>query len=400
MTNKNCEILIIGAGITGLTIARELVERGYENILIIEKESRVGIHASGRNSGVLHSGVYYSPGSLKAKYCVEGNRLMRDYCELKNLPIQKTGKVIVATDEEKHKNLFELKSRADKAGANTRIIDEKELKELEPHAFTLQQALYCPDTAVINPVAILNSLEVDLLAIKKMQIDYNTFFTNVSSGNAVNTNKGEIKYKKVINAAGAFAEKIAHSFGLARQYCLIPFKGTYKQLGKKSSHLVNGNIYPVPDLNNPFLGVHFTRCIDGMVYAGPTAIPALSRENYGLTENLGRETLKILFQDGVLALLNESFRNAAINEVKKYFDGYFYEEARLILPELKPGDLERSQKTGIRPQLVHWPDKKLVMDFVVLKKGDSMHLLNSISPGFTTSMAFSKHVVDEMERVS
>lgn len=400
MTNRNCEILIIGAGITGLTIAKELSERGYENILIIEKESRVGMHASGRNSGVLHSGVYYSPGSLKAKFCVDGNRLMSAYCEHKNLPIQKTGKVIVATDEEKHNNLFELKSRADKAGANTSIIDEKELKELEPHAFTLQLALYCPDTAVVNPLAILRSLEADLWASKKVRIDYNTLFINASSGNAVKTNKGEIKYKKVINAAGAFAEKIAHEFGLARQYCLIPFKGTYKKLKEESSHLVNGNIYPVPDLNNPFLGVHFTKSVEGAVYAGPTAIPALSRENYGLTENLDRETLKILFQDGVLALLNESFRNAAVNEAKKYFGGYFYEEARMLLPELKPGDLQRSLKVGIRPQLVSWSEKKLVMDFVVLKEGDSIHLLNAISPGFTTSMSFSKYVVDELGRSS
>ena len=397
MENLNCDILIIGCGITGLTIARELTERNFENIIIIDKESHIGSHASGRNSGVLHSGVYYSAGSLKARFCVEGNRLMKEYCIENNLPIKNIGKVIVATDEKRLENLYELKKRADHAGAVAKIIDEKQLAEIEPNAFTFEKALFCPDTSVVSPLQILEHLVDKLKSSGKVTIKFNTSFKGLNGNNKVITSCGIIEFKKIVNAAGAYAEKIAQVFGLADQYNIIPFKGTYKKLKKESSKLVNGNIYPVPDLDNTFLGVHFTRSVDGTVYAGPTAIPALSRENYGMWEKLDEETLKILYRDGILILLNTSFRNAALNEAKKYLNHYFYKEAKTLVPKLKPGDLENSNKVGIRPQLVHWPTKKLVMDYVVLKDGDSIHILNAISPGFTTSMAFSKFIVDKLE---
>lgn len=397
MDKSECDVLIIGSGITGLTIANELIKRNYENIIIIDKESHTGTHASGRNSGVLHSGVYYSPGTLKARFCVEGNHLMTKYCEDNNLPINTVGKVIVATDEKKLENLYELKRRADHAGAVANIINEKELAEIEPNASTLQKALYCPETSVVKPTEILNHLTNALRATGKVEIKYKTSFHGLIGNSAARTSGGEIRYKKIINAAGAYAEKIAQKFGLAKDYNLIPFKGTYKKLKNGASELVRGNIYPVPDLNNPFLGVHFTKSVDGTVYAGPTAIPALSRENYNLFENLDGETLEILLRDGLLTLFNRSFRSAAVNEIKKYFDHYFYSEAKTLLPILKPSDLENSTKVGIRPQLVHWPTKKLVMDFIVLGDGDSVHVLNAISPGFTTSMAFSKYVVDILE---
>ncbi len=277
------------------------------------------------------------------------------------------------------------------------IIDEKELVQIEPNAYTLQKALYCPETAVVKPAEILTHLTNALGATGKVEIKFQTSFSGLKGNSTARTSNGEIRYKKIINASGAYAEKIAQNFGLAKDYNLIPFKGTYKKLKAGVSELVRGNIYPVPDLNNPFLGVHFTKSVDGTVYAGPTAIPALSRENYNLFENLDGETLEILFRDGLLTLFNGSFRSAAVNEVKKYFDHYFYLEAKTLLPKLKPSDLENSSKVGIRPQLVHWPTKKLVMDFVVLKDGDSVHVLNAISPGFTTSMAFSKYVVDILE---
>ena len=396
MDKLNCDTLIIGCGITGLTIANELISRNFENIVIIDKESHIGAHASGRNSGVLHSGVYYSPGSLKARFCVEGNHLMKSYCIENNLPIKNTGKVIVATDEKKLENLYELKKRAEHAGACANIIDEKELSKIEPNAYTFEKALFCPDTSVVNPLKILEHLADKLIASKKVTIKFNTSFMGLNGSSNVITNNGQIGFKKIVNAAGAYAEKIAQVFGLAGEYSIIPFKGTYKKLKKESSKLVNGNIYPVPDLDNPFLGVHFTRSVDGTVYAGPTAIPALSRENYGVFEKLDKETLKIIFRDGILTVLNDSFRGAALNEIKKYFNHYFYKEAKTLVPKLVPDDLESSSKIGIRPQLVHWPTKKLVMDFIVLKDGSSTHILNAISPGFTTSMSFSKYIVDKL----
>jgi L-2-hydroxyglutarate oxidase LhgO len=397
MDKLNCDILIIGCGITGLTIANELTERKFENIIVIDKESHIGSHASGRNSGVLHSGVYYSAGSLKARYCVEGNRLMKSYCIENNLAVKNIGKVIVAADEKRLENLYELKKRADHAGATANIIDEKELSEIEPNAYTFEKALWCPDTAVVNPLEILKHLVDKLKSSGNVTIKFGTSFKGLDGNNKVITSCGEIGFNKIINASGAYAEKIAQVFGIAGEYNIIPFKGTYKKLTKDSSSLVRGNIYPVPDLDNPFLGIHFTKSVDGTVYAGPTAIPALSRENYGVLEKLDTETLKILFRDGILTLLNNSFRSAALNELKKYINHYFYEEAKTLVPKLRPDDLENSNKIGIRPQLVHWPTKKLVMDFIVLQDGDSIHILNAISPGFTTSMSFSRYIADKLE---
>ncbi|MEE9239392.1 MAG: L-2-hydroxyglutarate oxidase [Thermodesulfobacteriota bacterium] len=390
----SCHTLIIGAGITGLTIARELIEEGVEDIVIIEKENSLGAHASGRNSGVLHAGIYYSPGTYKARFCVEGNRLMKEYCREKGLTLKETGKVIV-TDEIRQDVLFELKKRADQSGAESIIIDQKQLREIEPYAAPSEKALYSPNTAVINPMEILVSIKEELESTRKVRFMFGTSFSGLRDSSIAITNQGSIRFKKFINAAGSFADKVAHSFGVGSQYKVLPFKGTYKRLVKKRSYLVRGNIYPVPDLGNPFLGVHFTRGIDGNVYIGPTAIPAFGREEYGFLNDLSIESLSILGRDILLFFTNDGFRAAAVSETKKYLRKYLLSEAKKLLPEVKMDDIQDTPKVGIRPQLVDWESKKLVMDFIVLKDGDSLHILNAISPAFTCSMAFAKHVVKE-----
>jgi L-2-hydroxyglutarate oxidase LhgO len=390
----SCHTLIIGAGITGLTIARELIEEGVEDIVIIEKENSLGAHASGRNSGVLHAGIYYSPGTYKARFCVEGNRLMKEYCWENELTLKETGKVIV-TDEIRQDVLFELKKRADQSGAESIIIDQKQLREIEPYAAPSEKALYSPNTAVINPMEILVSIKEELESTRKVRFMFGTSFSGLRDSSIAITNQGSIRFKKFINAAGSFADKITHSFGVGSQYKVLPFKGTYKRLVKKRSYLVRGNIYPVPDLRNPFLGVHFTRGIDGNVYIGPTAIPAFGREEYGFLNDLSIESLSILGRDILLFFTNDGFRAAAVSETKKYLRKYLLSEAKKLLPEVKMDDIQDTPKVGIRPQLVDWKSKELVMDFIVLKDGDSLHILNAISPAFTCSMAFAKHVVKE-----
>ncbi|MCH7519589.1 MAG: L-2-hydroxyglutarate oxidase [Candidatus Dadabacteria bacterium] len=390
----SCHTLIVGAGITGLTIARELIEEGVEDIVIIEKENSLGAHASGRNSGVLHAGIYYSPGTYKARFCVEGNRLMKEYCRENELALKETGKVIV-TDEIRQDVLFELKKRADQSGAESIIIDQKQLREIEPYAAPSEKALYSPNTAVINPKEILVSIKEELESTRKVRFMFGTSFSGLRDSSIAITNQGSIRFKKFINAAGSFADKIAHSFGVGSQYKILPFKGTYKRLIKKRSYLVRGNIYPVPDLRNPFLGVHFTRGVDGNVYIGPTAIPAFGREEYGLLNDLSIESLSILGRDILLFFTNDGFRAAAVSETKKYLRKYLLSEAKKLLPEVKMDDIQDTPKVGIRPQLVDWKSKKLVMDFILLKDGDSLHILNAISPAFTCSMAFAKHVVKE-----
>ena len=390
----SCHTLIVGAGITGLTIARELIEEGVEDIVIIEKENSLGAHASGRNSGVLHAGIYYSPGTYKARFCVEGNRLMKEYCRENELALKETGKVIV-TDEIRQDVLFELKKRADQSGAESVIIDQKQLREIEPYAAPSEKALYSPNTAVINPKEILVSIKEGLESTRKVRFMFGTSFSGLRDSSIAITNQGSIRFKKFINAAGSFADKIAHSFGVGSQYKVLPFKGTYKRLIKKRSYLVRGNIYPVPDLRNPFLGVHFTKGVDGNVYIGPTAIPAFGREEYGLLNDLSIESLSILGRDILLFFTNDGFRAAAVSETKKYLRKYLLSEAKKLLPEVKMDDIQDTPKVGIRPQLVDWNSKKLVMDFILLKDGDSLHILNAISPAFTCSMAFAKHVVKE-----
>lgn len=395
-----CQTLIVGAGITGLTIARELAQRGHEDILVLDKESDLGAHASGRNSGVLHAGVYYHPGTLKARFCLEGNRLLKDYCRNRDLTLVECGKVIVSKNERELEGLEELKRRCDATGAEVSMIDPAQLAAIEPHATTKWHALYSPNTAVFRPEEILAALAQDLTESGRVQLRLGTEYEGLAGEQVATTDRGQIRFDRLLNAAGAHADRIAHEFGLGREYRSLPFKGTYMKLREGRTHLVRGNIYPVPDLRNPFLGVHFTRGADGDVYVGPTAIPAFGRENYGLLEGLDREAPEILFRDAVMFLQNPAFRSAALEEPRKLLKGVVFRQARKLLPELAPGDLRRSDKVGIRAQLVHWPSRQLAKDFVVERDETSLHILNAISPGFTSSMAFARHIVDQLDEGS
>jgi L-2-hydroxyglutarate oxidase LhgO len=395
MKHNQCQILIVGAGITGLAMARELVNRGIGDILILEKEHSLGLHASGRNSGVLHAGMYYTPDTLKAKHCVVGNRLMKEFCRQRGLTLNETGKVILATTPSELEALYELKRRADLCGARAFLIDNKKLHELEPHAADCSEALFSPDTAVIRPIEVLKALEKELVQSARVTIHYDTVFKGLLDERQAQTSRGAVRFEKFINAAGSYADHIAHQFGLAKEYKLLPFKGTYKKLVYKKSSLVRGNIYPVPDLRTPFLGVHLTKTADGEVLAGPTAMPAFSRENYRFFERLGWETVTILSRDAVLLFTNRAFRQVAMTEPKKYLRFFVLREAKKLMPELTLQDFTETEHVGIRPQLIHWPSKSLVMDYVVLRDKNSLHILNPISPAFTTSLAFARDMADQ-----
>ncbi len=389
-------IIICGGGIIGLTIAKELLDKGHKNIVILEKEKKLGEHASGRNSGILHAGIYYSPDSLKARFCLEGNFLMKDYCRKNNIPILESGKVIVAKNEEEIPALEELYNRALKNGAKVEIIDEKKIKTVEPYAKTCRQALFSHYTAVVDPSKVLEALERDLISSGKVMIMKGIEFRELIKDSRLRTNKGSIEFDLFINAAGCYSDKVAHEFGVGYNYKIIPFKGTYKKLKKEKSYLVRGNIYPVPDIRNPFLGVHFTRSIEGTVYIGPTAITALGRENYGILSGIDREVFNIICRNITLLLTDPLFRKTAHSEIKKYIPRFFFEDANSLIESLQLNDIEYCSKVGIRAQLVDWGNKNLVMDFVVLKKGNSLHILNAISPGFTSSMAFAKFIANNL----
>lgn len=393
MREAGADFLICGGGIVGLTVARALLEKGYGNILIIEKEEALGKHASGRNSGVLHAGIYYGADTLKAQSCLQGNLLMKQYCRDKGLPLLECGKVIIAADSHEREVLNALYKTALANGAQVELIDQKKLAEIEPYAKTSGMALYSPQTAVVDPGRILNSLFEDLVSSGKVRVRFNTRLTGVNGSTRVKTNTGEIAFETFINASGTESDRIAHLFGIGLNYRLIPFKGIYKKLRKEKSYLVKGNIYRVPDTSNPFLGLHFTRNINGEVFIGPTAMPALGRENYRLLTGIDREALRILGRDMLLFVLNERFRSVALSEPKKYLSRFFYDSAQSLVGGLEPADIVASDKTGIRPQLVDWKRKELVMDYVIVKDGSCLHLLNTISPAFTSSMHFADFVV-------
>lgn len=398
MMDTNCghaEILIAGSGIIGLTIAAELVRAGYGDIVIIEKEAEPGLHASGRNSGVLHAGIYYSPDTLKAKSCLNGNFLMKAYCRERGLPLLENGKVIVTRSGEEIPVLEELHRRATANGAKVDLIDEKELSSIEPNARTVEKALFSHYTAVVDPKKVLESLRKDLEDSGRARFVFDCRLTGIKGSRTAVTTRGEIVFRRFINAAGAYSDMLAHMFGIGGQYRMIPFKGTYRRLREDLSWTVKSSIYPVPDIRNPFLGVHFTRCVDGRVYLGPTAIPAFGRENYGLLEGIDGEGFRILMEDAALFFVNPKFRSVAVSESRKYFPSCFFSDAARLVKEMAPEDVEPSRKVGIRAQLVDWGTKEMVMDFLVVEDGGTIHILNPISPAFTSSMDLARTVVGE-----
>lgn len=388
------DAVICGSGIIGLTIARELLNAGYSDIIIIDKEPGPGYHASGRNSGVLHAGIYYDPGTLKAQMCLKGNQRMQAYCEENGLPLSKTGKVIVTRSADELDTLDELKHRAESNGGTVYKIDDKELADLEPNAQTVEWALHSPLTAVVDPKAILNCMRSELEQSRKVRFFYNTQFLSPDT-KSIQTTQGKIGYELFINAAGAYSDTIAQSFGLAKNYRLLPFKGIYQVLKKPAADKINGSIYPVPNINNPFLGIHFTRNVHGDVFVGPTAIPAFGRENYGLFKGMDSELLKILFLDACMFMENDKFRGVAQDEPRKYLFKQFFNDASQLVKYLALHDLQPSTKVGIRPQLIDITTHEMVMDFVVEEHFNTIHILNSISPAFTSALSFAELVVQK-----
>ena len=395
MTIDRADVVIVGSGIVGLTLARELSARGVGSVLLLEKEVALGRHASGRNSGVLHAGIYYAPDSRKARTCLAGNLAMRAYCQERGLPLLECGKVIVAREESELPVLDELARRATANGARIEMLDEKGLAAVEPSARTVGRALWSRMTAVVDPKAVLASLRAGLEGSGKVRIRTGVEVLGAAGPGTVRTTAGDVGYGRLVNAAGAHCDRVARFFGVGEHYRLIPFKGIYRKLRKGARLVVNGNIYPVPDPRNPFLGVHFTRSVHGDVYLGPTAIPAFGRENYGVLAGVDGDAPRILAEDAVLFFRNPGFRSVALSEPRKYVPAFLHRDAARLVHGFDPAEVEPAEKVGIRPQLVDWRTKQLLMDFIVERAGDTLHVLNPISPAFTSSMELARQVAEE-----
>ena len=390
------DFLIVGAGIVGLTLARNLSEAfPISKITLIDKEKDIFKHASGRNSGVLHAGFYYSEDSLKAKFTREGNEFWRDYCKTMRLPINQCGKVVVAQKEEDLPTLEKLLERGKKAGVELHKIDEKGLTELEPKAKTYKYALWSPNTATVDPVKVGISLAKELEKSGRVSFLWGTRYIS-RNGKEVLTSYGKITYGFLFNCAGLYADKVAKDFVAGNRYVLIPFKGLHLK-EKGNSVGIKRNIYPVPDINKPFLGVHFTIDVEGNVKIGPTATPAFWREHYDGFENFSLGEFISTAKWLSYLITRADFRSLAIEEMKKYRKDYMLAMAWRMLREPAPADENKFHwsKPGIRPQLIDRQTKSLVMDFVVERgDSDSVHILNAVSPAFTASYPFTKWVVE------
>ena len=390
------DYVVIGAGIVGLATAYELRNRFPKaKILVLEKEKAPGLHASGRNSGVLHSGIYYSPNSVKAKVCREGGRRMVLFAKEHGIALRPGGKLIVATDESERPRLQSLMENARANQIHAELISESEIKKLVPHCKACE-AIYLPDVAVIDTSGVVQKL-AQLLKDSGADLRFEEGVEVIHpQGDELKTKNGTYSYGHLFNCAGAYADVLARYFGLASGLALIPFKGTYYELRHGRESLVNSNIYPVPDPTVPFLGVHFTRSVEGHVHVGPTAMPAFGRENYGVLKGIDLNEMPEIVKtlSGMFFSSNEKFRKLAFQEWANYFKPRFVAQAQKLIPEIQPDDLVPSAKVGIRPQLVNLKTKELVMDYVVEQTPNSTHVLNAISPAFTSAFSFAEWLLN------
>ena len=392
------DFLVIGGGVIGISIARELKSRNPNSgVCILEKEHQCGLHASSRNSGVLHAGFYYTADSLKARFTKEGNQRLTKYCEVKNLALKKCGKLVVAQNESELVWLDELMTRARNNGVPLELITDKESQAIEPRAKTYQKALFSPTTASINPTELVKSLLSDAIQ-EGVQLKTNTQYIHRVGKSSIKTSNGIFEAKYIINAAGLYADKIGRDFNFSKDYRILPFKGLYLYSNEPLGAL-NTHIYPVPDLTNPFLGVHFTITSDSKIKIGPTAIPAFWREQYQGWSNFNMPELTeiILRQAGLFLSSNFDFKALAFRELKKYSKPLLVSLATKLAKGVDIKHYRQWGLAGIRAQLLNIRKKELEMDFVLEGDKQSMHILNAISPGLTCALPFADYVCDQIE---
>ena len=393
---NKADFVIAGGGIVGATLALELRRRfPDQSVVLCEKEDRLGAHSSTRNSGVIHSGIYYAPDSVKAKVCHEGAKRMIAFHDEHGLAIRKIGKLLVCPEGDVSDQIDVLHQRAGRNGLKAFIIDEETLKEMEPEARSAGgRAIFVPITAVGNPAATMIVLEKQL-ADNRVKVITRAGFAKRHADGAIELSNGEkISCGYFINAAGGYADKVAHAFEVGNDYTMLPFRGLYWQLAPDAGIHLNHLVYPVPDLRFPFLGVHTTTSIDGKIYLGPTASPGFGREHYrGFSGVNLTDTLNTLLHSGVQFLGNRNgFRNLAFQEIKRLTKGGFVSEARKILPRLTRSMLQPTQKAGVRAQIFDRAKGQLVTDFLAVKGSQSLHILNSISPAWTCSFGLAEYI--------
>jgi L-2-hydroxyglutarate oxidase LhgO len=392
------DFLVIGGGVVGVCVARALKARFRgAGVRLIEKEPACGLHASGRNSGVIHAGFYYSADSLKAKFTRTGNKALTAYCEARKIPLNRCGKLVVAQGPADLPQLDELLRRGRANDVPLESITEEEARKIEPRVKTFERAIFSPSTTSADPAQVIAALKEDAQR-EGIEVTTGAAYLRMEKG-AVVTSQGKFQAGHVVNAAGLYADQIALDFGFSEKYRILPFKGLYLY-SEEPAGAFRTNIYPVPDLRNPFLGVHFTVKADGQIKIGPTAIPAFWREQYRGFDNFKfGEFVEVLFREaGLMFSANFDFKKLAIEEIQKYSRPHLVSLAARLAHGVRPEDYRRWGEPGIRAQLLNIKERKLEMDFVVEGDAKSTHILNAVSPGWTCAMPFAEYVVDGIER--
>ncbi|MDY6775300.1 MAG: L-2-hydroxyglutarate oxidase [Halobacteria archaeon] len=391
------DVAIVGGGCVGISVAYHLARETSLSICIIEKEYHLAQHQSGRNSGVLHPGFNYSPDTLKARFATEGTRRLKDYCEKKSIPIEELGVVVIAKNQRERETLSNLKHQAEENGVDARILeDKKTIQEYEPHA-SGEYALYSPEAASIDSQKYLYSLAGDA---ENLGVDFymghevEHIETNKDRKHTLKTSNGEITSSYLVNTAGLHADKLAHQMDIGGEYQVIPFRGEYYELVPHKRDLVKSMVYPTPDPKLPFLGVHFTRRTDDKVIAGPNAVLAFGREAYENTNISFTDTLSTLGYPGFWKLFSsyKMLKVGASEMNKSYRKKAFVKRARRLVPDAESEHFRKSY-SGIRAQIVR-KDGKIIKDPVIEQGSDSIHVLNAVSPGLTSSLPFGEHVAE------
>jgi L-2-hydroxyglutarate oxidase len=392
--DETFDVAVVGGGIVGLAVARALVAaRPGRRVVVLEKEAEVGRHQSGRNSGVLHSGIYYKPGSLKARLCRSGRAEMERYCAEKGLPVAPLGKVIVATEEAERAALHKLFERGQQNGVACELVGPARLREIEPHAAGIE-AVHVPEAKVLDYGSVCRSLASDLERDGHRVLRGASVFAWAHAGGelVVRTSAGEVLARKLVNCAGLQSDRVAALDGSpapppAR---IIPFRGEYRLLTPRGAGLVRALIYPVPDPAFPFLGVHFTRSVDGTVECGPNAVLALAREGYDSRAPVLADLIDTLAWPGFRRLARKHLRMGMAEAWRSLSARAFARAAQRLVPEIRAEDLLPAP-CGIRAQAVD-RSGALVDDFLLVEGSDVLHVLNAPSPAATASLAIGAEV--------
>lgn len=397
MVKKEYDQIIIGAGIVGISLGLALLERDpNRNLLVIDKEEKPGIHASGRNSGVLHAGFYYSPDSLKAKFCRLGNLELRKFCKENNLQILETGKVVVCQDKKDVARLEELHRRGVANGVNIEILGSKDLEKIEPAAQTVDKFIWSPTTAVGNPKDVINKL-AEVFTKSGGSFLFNTQVELIEKDNEVLviTKQETYSAKSIINSAGAYAADLAKQVNVGAEYVCLPFLGAYKK-----SKLLSVNpkrlVYPVPNPVNPFLGVHTTITLNNEIKIGPTALPVIGKEQYKLTDGFNLKELVEFFTSSTALLKSDSVDliGLAKEETLKLFNKPLLKRTRKLSNSLDSTSDWVKYPFGIRAQIINTKTKAIEMDYIVKSDKNVVHILNAVSPGWTSAIPFARWVVE------